>query len=76
MFFNKLGPHLEFYTKKKISIFLGTGITLQGILIGFDQFMNLVIEKTVVLIDKKEEYIGTTVVRGNEIFAIELSSDL
>ena len=41
---DKLGPNLKFLTGKSISIFLVCGITIKGILIGFDQFMNLVVE--------------------------------
>ncbi len=72
MCFKKLGPNLGFFVKKKISIFLGSGVVLQGILIGFDQFMNLVVEKTIIPALQNEKHLGTTIVRGSEIFALEL----
>ena len=72
---DKLGPNLKFLTGKSISIFLVCGITIKGILIGFDQFMNLVVENTIFTFGKQNEYVGSIIIRGNEICVIELNQE-
>jgi len=73
MYEKKIGPTLGGYLGKKISIFLGSGVNIQGILVGFDQFMNLVVENSSITGSQKEEKLGTTIIRGCEVFVLELS---
>jgi len=70
-----LGPNLKFLAGKSISVFLVSGVSIKGVLIGFDQFMNLVLEDTTLIFGKSKDYTGNTIIRGNEIFVIELNEE-
>lgn len=60
------------FIEKRISIKLNGNRQIAGVLRGFDQFMNLVLENTTDLtIAKAETPIGTVVVRGNSVLMIE-----
>ena len=61
------GPDLTSYMNKLLDIKLNANRRIVGILKGFDQFMNLVMEdcKEISNIDKKN--IGTVMIRGNSI---------
>lgn len=62
-------PELRKFMDKKLSIALNGNRHVTGILRGFDQFMNLVLDNTVD--EKMKTDIGMVVVRGNSIITIE-----
>jgi len=65
-------PELKKFMDKKVDLKLNGGRSIQGILRGFDPFMNLVIDDGV---GKRkggqEENVGMVVVRGNSILMLE-----
>ena len=68
------GPNLKSFLEKMVSLHLNKGRKVTGILRGYDQFMNVVLDDAV---DKSsgnsvEESIGTISVRGNSIIQFEL----
>ncbi|KAJ1473200.1 LSM domain-containing protein [Baffinella frigidus] len=68
----KGGPDLKKYMDKKVTLKLNANRTVSGVLRGFDQFMNVVLDHTqehVNQLEKKE--IGMCVVRGNSISMME-----
>eukprot|EP00195_Chlamydomonas_chlamydogama_P011417 CAMPEP_0202901988 /NCGR_PEP_ID=MMETSP1392-20130828/15699_1 /ASSEMBLY_ACC=CAM_ASM_000868 /TAXON_ID=225041 /ORGANISM="Chlamydomonas chlamydogama, Strain SAG 11-48b" /LENGTH=75 /DNA_ID=CAMNT_0049588661 /DNA_START=141 /DNA_END=368 /DNA_ORIENTATION=+ len=62
-------PELKKFMDKKLSITLNANRQVSGVLRGFDQFMNLVLDGTVD--EKMKTDIGMVVVRGNSIITIE-----
>jgi small nuclear ribonucleoprotein G len=62
-------PELKGFMDKKLNIQLNGNRGVMGVLRGFDQFMNLVLDGTVDTKTKAD--IGMVVVRGNSIVAIE-----
>lgn len=63
------GPELRKYMDKRINVKLNGKRTVAGVLRGYDQFMNIVVEST-------EEggtgaQLGIAVIRGNSIIQIE-----
>lgn len=62
-------PELKGYMDKKLSIRLNANRHVTGVLRGFDQFMNLVLDGTVD--EKLKQDIGMVVIRGNSIITIE-----
>ncbi|KAM4845469.1 small nuclear ribonucleoprotein G-like [Thomomys bottae] len=57
---------------KKLSLKLNSGRHVQGILRGFDLFMNLVIDECVEMATNgQENNIGMLVIRGNSIIMLE-----
>jgi small nuclear ribonucleoprotein (snRNP)-like protein len=69
---SKLDPKLNFLLNENIVVQLQYRQELRGVLRGYDQFMNLVIEDTVLRIEKKKKFIGKTLVRGSVVQGIEL----
>ena len=66
------GPDLEKYMDKKLSIKLNGNRHVHGLLRGFDQFMNLVLDETVEMVSAEEQNnIGMVVIRGNSVVMIE-----
>eukprot|EP00284_Hemiselmis_tepida_P010444 CAMPEP_0174917672 /NCGR_PEP_ID=MMETSP1355-20121228/2612_1 /TAXON_ID=464990 /ORGANISM="Hemiselmis tepida, Strain CCMP443" /LENGTH=76 /DNA_ID=CAMNT_0016162791 /DNA_START=64 /DNA_END=294 /DNA_ORIENTATION=+ len=68
----KGGPELKRFMDKKLSLKLNANRTVTGVLRGYDQFMNVVLDQTVEHVgasDKKD--IGMVVVRGNSIAMME-----
>ncbi|KAG7668957.1 hypothetical protein Ndes2526B_g00673 [Nannochloris sp. 'desiccata'] len=62
-------PELKGFMDKKLSIKLNANRQVSGVLRGFDQFMNIVLDNTV---DEKGNVdLGMVVVRGNSIITIE-----
>uniref|UniRef100_A0A2R9BR05 Small nuclear ribonucleoprotein G n=1 Tax=Pan paniscus TaxID=9597 RepID=A0A2R9BR05_PANPA len=59
-------PELKKFMDKKLSLKLNGGRHVQGILRGFDPFMNLVIDECVEM-----NNIGMVVIRGNSIIMLE-----
>ena len=69
----KGGPDLKRYMDKRLRIKLNANRRVTGVLRGFDQFMNLVVEDAVELISLTEKTpIGTVVIRGNSVENFEL----
>uniref|UniRef100_A0A2I3T912 Small nuclear ribonucleoprotein G n=1 Tax=Pan troglodytes TaxID=9598 RepID=A0A2I3T912_PANTR len=59
-------PELKKFMDKKLSLKLNGGRHVQGILRGFDPFMNLVIDECVEMNNT-----GMVVIRGNSIIMLE-----
>eukprot|EP00285_Hemiselmis_virescens_P010668 CAMPEP_0173390222 /NCGR_PEP_ID=MMETSP1356-20130122/14365_1 /TAXON_ID=77927 ORGANISM="Hemiselmis virescens, Strain PCC157" /NCGR_SAMPLE_ID=MMETSP1356 /ASSEMBLY_ACC=CAM_ASM_000847 /LENGTH=76 /DNA_ID=CAMNT_0014347555 /DNA_START=94 /DNA_END=324 /DNA_ORIENTATION=- len=68
----KGGPELKRFMDKRLSLKLNANRTVTGVLRGYDQFMNVVLDQTVehVSTSNKKE-IGMVVVRGNSIAMME-----
>jgi len=64
-------PELKKYMEKKLKIKMNGNRVVQGVLRGFDPFMNLVIDEA--FEEKKNEKvpIGMVVIRGNSVLLIE-----
>ena len=69
---SKLDPKLNFLLNENIVVQLQYRQELRGVLRGYDQFMNLVIEDAVLRLEKKKKFIGKTLVRGSVVQGIEL----
>ncbi|KAL1496002.1 hypothetical protein AB1Y20_014638 [Prymnesium parvum] len=68
----QVGPDLKKYMDKKLSIKLNGNRNVTGLLRGFDQFMNLVLDETVEQVSASEKNnIGMVVIRGNSIVMME-----
>ncbi|NP_001232194.1 small nuclear ribonucleoprotein G [Taeniopygia guttata] len=63
-------PELKKFMDKKLSLKLNGGRHVQGILRGFDPFMNLVIDECVEICGQQNN-IGMVVIRGNSIIMLE-----
>jgi len=67
------GPNLKSYLEKEVLIHLNKGRKVSGILRGFDQFMNVVLDEAAdETADESERNIGTIAVRGNSIVEFQL----
>lgn len=62
-------PELKGFMDRKLNIVLNGNRAVVGVLRGFDQFMNLVLDTTVD--SKTKADIGMVVIRGNSIVTIE-----
>jgi len=66
------GPDLKKYMDKNMTIKLNGNRKVTGILRGYDQFMNLVIDNTVEEVSANERSeIGMVVIRGNSVVMLE-----
>ena len=66
------GPDLKKYMGKRLDLKLNAGRVVSGVLRGFDQFMNLVLDEAVEEASATEKNtIGMVVIRGNSIVMIE-----
>ncbi|OCT89921.1 small nuclear ribonucleoprotein G isoform X1 [Xenopus laevis] len=61
-------PELKKFMDKKLSLRLNGGRHVQGILRGFDPFMNLVLDEST---GDHQNNIGMVVIRGNSIIMLE-----
>ncbi|XP_024375304.1 probable small nuclear ribonucleoprotein G [Physcomitrium patens] len=64
-------PDLKKYMDRKLNIKLNAGRNVVGVLRGFDQFMNLVLDNTVEVQGAEKNEIGMVVIRGNSVVMIE-----
>ena len=65
-------PELKKFMDKKLSLKLNGGRYVQGILRGFDPFMNLVMDECVEMATSgQQNNIGMVVIRGNSIIMLE-----
>jgi len=66
------GPDLKKYLDKKLGVKLNGNRKVQGILRGYDQFMNLVLDDTIEEVSASERNdIGMVVIRGNSVVMLE-----
>ncbi|XP_018409918.1 PREDICTED: small nuclear ribonucleoprotein G isoform X2 [Nanorana parkeri] len=63
-------PELKKFMDKKLSLKLNGGRHVQGILRGFDPFMNLVVDECTEVAPSGHQNIGM-VIRGNSIIMLE-----
>ncbi|GCB82416.1 hypothetical protein scyTo_0021995 [Scyliorhinus torazame] len=69
---NTAEPLWEMFMDKKLSLKLNGGRHVQGILRGFDPFMNLVVDESVEMAPGgQQNIIGMVVIRGNSIIMLE-----
>ena len=61
---------LKIYLSKKIFIQLIPDRKISGILRGFDQFLNLVLEESYEFEKEEKKFVGTLLIRGNMIISI------
>ena len=61
---------LERSVNRKMELLLKDGRTLEGKLVGFDDYMNMVLEDTEERIEDKVRRVGTVVLRGNNVVTI------
>jgi len=65
-------PELKKYMDKRLSLKLNGNRVLQGILRGFDPFMNLVVDEAVEMQGgQQQNNIGMVVIRGNSVILME-----
>ncbi|CAM6091320.1 unnamed protein product [Calypogeia fissa] len=64
-------PDLKKYMDRKLNIKLNANRVVVGVLRGFDQFMNLVLDNTVEMNGNERNEIGMVVIRGNSVVMIE-----
>ncbi len=62
------GPDLRKYMDKRLDIRMSAGRRIIGVLRGYDQFMNLVLEECSEVVAKDERVrLGTIMMRGNSV---------
>jgi len=61
---------LERSLNKKINLLLKDGRTLTGILNGFDDYMNMVLNDTEEVFNEEKKRLGMVVLRGNNVVSI------
>lgn len=61
---------LERSVNKRVSVLLKDGRTLDGRLVGFDEYMNMVLEETEESKESQVRRLGTVVLRGNNLISI------
>jgi small nuclear ribonucleoprotein G len=72
MTISKICPKIEFLLNGNIIIRLNSERKIHGTLRGYDQFMNLVLDNTILVNKKKKKNIGKTLVRGSSVLGIEV----
>ncbi|MCG1666787.1 MAG: LSM domain-containing protein [Thermoplasmata archaeon] len=61
---------IEEFMNKRISMLMKDSRILEGTLIGFDEYMNLIIDDTEEKINDTVRKLGVVIVRGNNILRI------
>lgn len=61
---------LERSINRKLNLLLKDGRTLEGKLVGFDDYMNMVLEDTEERIEDNVRRVGTVILRGNNVVTI------
>ena len=61
---------LENSMNKKISLLLKDSRILEGKLVGFDDYMNMVLEDTEETLNDEVRRLGTIIIRGNNVVSI------
>lgn len=71
------GPDLKKYMDKRLQLSLNGNRKVEGVLRGYDQFMNLVLDNTTEILPNSEtKQIGMVVIRGNSITQMEIMQAL
>eukprot|EP00515_Schizochytrium_aggregatum_P000849 CAMPEP_0202037902 /NCGR_PEP_ID=MMETSP0962-20130828/2451_1 /ASSEMBLY_ACC=CAM_ASM_000488 /TAXON_ID=4773 /ORGANISM="Schizochytrium aggregatum, Strain ATCC28209" /LENGTH=79 /DNA_ID=CAMNT_0048602031 /DNA_START=17 /DNA_END=256 /DNA_ORIENTATION=- len=66
------GPDLKRYMEKRLNVRLNANRRLRGVLRGYDEFMNLVLDKTEEVVSEDEvNELGMVVIRGSSVVEIE-----
>ncbi len=65
------GPNLDLYLDKKLNIKLNANRRVIGTLRGYDQFMNLVLDKAEEITKTGNVSVGTLMIRGNSVIMWE-----
>jgi small nuclear ribonucleoprotein G len=68
------GPDLKRYMDKKLTLKINGNRVVRGVLRGYDQFMNIVLDEAVEVREKaaEEQSIGMIVIRGNSVIRFEV----
>jgi small nuclear ribonucleoprotein G len=68
------GPDLKRYMDKKLTLKINGNRVVRGVLRGYDQFMNIVLDEAVEVREKaaEEQSIGMVVIRGNSVIRFEV----
>ena len=61
---------LERNLNKRLSLLLKDGRILEGVLIGYDEYMNLVLDNTQETKDEVVKKMGKVILRGNNVVTI------
>nr|WJH19437.1 SNRPG [Euglena gracilis] len=70
-------PDLKRYMDKKVDLKLNGNRAVSGVLRGFDQFMNIVLDETVEQgAEGEKNELGMVVIRGNSVLNVEVTSAL
>lgn len=62
---------IGYLIEKNIRINLQNHDIVEGRLVGFDQFLNLVVDESVTYTQKKSTKTGIIIIRGNNVVSIE-----
>lgn len=68
---SKSSPDLKRYVEKRVSLKLNANRKVVGVLRGFDQFMNIVLEDAEEVGESEKIKIGMIVIRGSSIQQME-----
>ena len=71
MYLTKNNSQIDRLINKKILVHLRIEEKIEGILVGFDQFLNLTLQKSILMIGNKKKPMGTIFIRGSNINSIE-----
>ncbi len=63
---------LESFLDKRISLLLKDNRVLEGKLVGYDDYMNMVLEDTVEITPEMTRKIGVVILRGNNVVRMTL----
>ena len=61
---------LEKSTDKRVSLLLKDNRVLEGILIGYDDYLNMVLDNTEETTEDQVKRLGTVILRGNNVVSI------
>ncbi|HDP96831.1 MAG TPA: RNA-binding protein [Euryarchaeota archaeon] len=61
---------LEKSTDKKVSLLLKDNRVLEGVLIGYDDYLNMVLDNTEETTEDQVKRLGTVILRGNNVVSI------
>jgi len=64
---------LEKAMNQRLNLLLKDGRTIQGKLIGYDEYMNLVLDESEESKDETKRRLGMIILRGNNVVSISLS---
>ena len=63
---------LEKSVNQRLILLLKDGRTLEGKLMGYDEYMNLVLEDTEETMNETRRRVGTVILRGNNVVSISI----